>query len=86
MKFQISKEWCEASARKEAGMSVEAGNPGLVVEHMFGLWFAQLTKLAKDRGLSWLIGDAALHRASFDEGLSPRQELDHQIGEATRNA
>ena len=86
MQFQISKEWCEASARKEAGMSVEAGNPALVVEHMFALWFAQLTELAETRGLSWLIGEATSHRASFDEGLSPQQELDHQIGEATRNA
>ena len=67
-------------------MSVEVGNPALVVEHMFGLWFAQLTELAKARGLSWLIGEAASHRASFDEGLTPEQELDHQISEATRNA
>lgn len=86
MKLQISKEWCEASARKEAGMSVEAGDPRLIVEHMFGLWFEQLRDLAKTRGVMWLVGDAASHRASFDEGLSPQDELDHQIAEATRNA
>jgi len=86
MKIKISKEWCEASARKEAGMSVEAGNPRAVVDHMFGLWFAELTALATPRGLTWLLGDAASHRGSFDEGLSPQDELGHLIAEATRNA
>jgi hypothetical protein len=86
MKFQISKEWCEASARKEVGMSVEAGNPALVVDHMFGLWFEQLKKLAESRGLSWLVGEPQSHRPAFDEGLTTQDELDHQIAEATRDA
>lgn len=86
MKINIPQEWLEKKLAAGDEGEIGAGNPAVMVEHMFGLWFAQLTELAKARGLSWLIGDAASHRASFDEGLSPQQELDHQISEATRNA
>ena len=86
MKFNIPKEWMQAQLAKGDEGCVEAGDPRAVVEHMFGLWFEQLKKLAESRGLSWLVGDAQSHRPAFDEGLSAQDELDHQIAEATRNA
>jgi hypothetical protein len=82
VKFNISKEWCEKSAKLEGDSEVGAGIP----PSPFEMWFAELTLLARKRGLEWLIGNAESHRSSFADGNTPEQELDTQIAEATRHA
>lgn len=86
MKFNISKEWMEKKLAGDDEGEIGAGNPAVLTEHMFGLWFTRLQELAINRGVMWLVGEPASHRGSFDEGLSPQDELDHKIAEATYNA
>lgn len=86
MKINISKEWMEAQLAKGDEGEIGAGKPVVMAQYAFERWFATLTELATIRGLAWLLGDAASHRDSFDEGLSPQDELDQLIAEATRNA
>lgn len=50
MKFHISKEWCEQSAKLEAGHSVEAGVPPTERE----MWLAEVRSLLVGKyALAW---------------------------------
>lgn len=51
----------------------------------FAIWFDCLDGLAKSRGLSHLIGAAEGHGSAFVDGLSPEEELRHQLHEAAIN-
>jgi len=42
----------------------------------FDRWFAQFARLARERELEWLVrAGSGPHRAAFDRGLSPEEEL-----------
>jgi hypothetical protein len=83
MKFNISKEWLQRMAKLEQDCeSVECGT----TPDEFSMWFICLKGHAEERGLGWLIGDPESHRESFDEGVSPEDELSELIAEANRNA
>ena len=39
-------------------------------------WLRELVRAAKERELEWLISvESGIHRAAFDKGLSPEEEL-----------
>jgi hypothetical protein len=85
MKINIPKDWIMAKAQEEDS-SFGAGNPAVMAQYAFERWFATLTDLATKRGQNWLLGEPASHRASFEEGITPLDELNHLVAEATRNA
>lgn len=42
----------------------------------YARWLAELERLAREQELGWLIGCGAdAHRAAFEKGLSPAEEL-----------
>ena len=86
MKINISKEWLEKKLAEGDEGEIGAGNPAALAQYAFERWFATLTDLATKRGQNWLLGDASSHLDSFNEGISPLDELNQLIAEATRNA
>lgn len=49
----------------------------------FNEWFHDLVALADEADMLHLIGDAESHRDGYEDGLSPAQELESQITEAS---
>jgi hypothetical protein len=45
-------------------------------ERSYESWLAELVRIAKKQELEWLVSaESPSHRAAFDEGLSPDEEL-----------
>lgn len=51
----------------------------------FEAWYKQLKALAKKADCSFLIAEAESHRSAYDDGLTPREELEEQIDAARRS-
>lgn len=50
-------------------------------------WHARLQQLAREKGVGWMIcPDMESHRWSFEEGLTPEEELEEQIDAARRSS
>jgi len=49
----------------------------ITLSHLsYASWLAELARLAKERELEWLVSVGSdIHRAAFDKGLSPDEEL-----------
>jgi hypothetical protein len=49
----------------------------------FAVWYDKLVELAKAKRVLWLISDCPEdHRESYDDGMTPEDELDVQLDEA----
>jgi hypothetical protein len=48
----------------------------------FEAWYSSLSTIAASKGLGFLVGDPESHRAAFEDGLSPEDEISEQAAAA----
>lgn len=54
---------------------------------LLAAWHARLQKLARERGVAWMIcPDPETHREAFEDGLTIEEELSDQIDAARRSS
>jgi len=84
---ELSHDGTEMKAKPEPQGTTPSASPALRSSEMLAAWHARLTKLAREKGVAWMIcPDMETHREAFEDGLTPEEELQEQIDEARRSS